>query len=156
MSDNVCPECGAPLSREGCPNCLSPRPRVVVFSPLNVVIVLFLVSVLAAILVPNFVKARARGVLTACKSNCKNIGTALEMYSSDNDGRYPTSLEKVVPGYLKTLPTCPSAGKVTYRNYLSASEPDLYTFCCEGAHHRSSSTPPNYPQFTAVQGLIER
>jgi len=42
--------------------------------------------------------------LTAMKSNLKNIGTALEMYSSDHKGRYPEKLDYLTPDYLKTLP----------------------------------------------------
>ena len=156
MRAKVCPECGAALGAEGCPNCLSPPPKEPYFSVLSLVVVVVLISVMASILVPNFLRARARGQLTACKSNCKNIGTALEMYSTDNQARYPVSLSQLVPKYLKTIPTCPSAGQVTYGNYVSASEPDVYTFCCAGENHRSSSTAPNYPQFNAVQGLIER
>ncbi|CAN0409467.1 unnamed protein product, partial [Phaeothamnion confervicola] len=49
-----------------------------------------------------------------CKSNLKNLATALEFYSTDNAGRYPNSISKIVPGYLKTLPLCPSAGTDSY------------------------------------------
>ncbi|MGV8120333.1 MAG: hypothetical protein AB2L14_11280 [Candidatus Xenobiia bacterium LiM19] len=42
--------------------------------------------------------------LTTIKSNLKNMGTALEMYSADHKGLYPEKLEQLTPGYLKTLP----------------------------------------------------
>jgi hypothetical protein len=51
---------------------------------------------------------------SACKSNLKNIGTALEMYSSDHGGEYPPSLATLSPEYLKRIPECPLAGQDTY------------------------------------------
>lgn len=72
------------------------------------------IAAVAAILVPNFLRARARGPFTACRSNLKNIGKALEMYSTDWDGHYPPELSTLVPTYLKEIPLCPGAGLDTY------------------------------------------
>ncbi len=46
----------------------------------------------------------------------KKIATALEMYTTDNAGRYPTSLSALAKYgmYLRTIPTCPAAGCDTY------------------------------------------
>lgn len=94
--------------------------------------------------------------MTACKSNLKNLGTALEMYSTDNAGRYPSGFALLTPNYLKTIPTCPTVGSVTYR-YVSASEPDAYTIVCGGTNHGGAGIrETNYPQYTSVTGLIER
>ncbi len=72
-------------------------------------------AALAAILViPQFIRPRNSGQLTACKSNLKNFGTALEMYAYDHAGRYPSSATQLTPNYLKTLPKCPTAGRDTY------------------------------------------
>jgi predicted Ser/Thr protein kinase len=110
--------------------------------------------VMAAMVIPNFYRPpHYGGQLTACKSNLKNIGTAMEMYSSDNQGRYPPSIDRITPNYLKTLPTCPSAGKVTYR-YIYTTKPDCYTAWCSGSYH-TPTTGPNYPQYDAIQGLYE-
>lgn len=54
-----------------------------------------------------------------CRTTLKNVGTALEMYSTDASGRYPPRLEALVPNYLKAMPTCPASGKATY-GYASA------------------------------------
>lgn len=58
-------------------------PRSSGFTLIELMIV---IAILAAILVPNFIRARAQGQFTACKSNLKNVGVALEMYSSDHAG----------------------------------------------------------------------
>ena len=115
------------------------------------------VGIGAAILVPNFIRARSQGQVTACKSNLKNIGTGLEMYSTDNGGRYPTRLEQLTPNYLRLIPTCPSAGRDTYtQGFQSAASPDGYTVVCTGNHHRAVNQGDNYPQYTSTQGLISQ
>lgn len=79
------------------------------------------IAVLGAIVVPNFVRSHSRDSIQACKSNLKNIGTALEMYSTDWGGKYPATLEVLSPNYLKIIPECPRAGKDTYSSSYSKS-----------------------------------
>jgi len=125
------------------------------FTLIELMIVIAIIAILAAILVPNFIRARAQGQLTACKSNLKNIGTALEMYSTDNSGHYPTALGQLTPNYLKIIPTCASAGSDTYSaKFTSSSNPDAYTVECSGTNHTAASMNANYPQYTSTQGLI--
>jgi prepilin-type N-terminal cleavage/methylation domain-containing protein len=123
------------------------------FTLIELMIVIAIIAILAAILVPNFLRARAQGQLTACKSNLKNIGTAMEMYSTDNQGRYPSGLSIITPSYLKTIPTCASAGLATY-SYTFTKVPDCYTTWCNGSFH-TPMTSTNFPQYDAIQGLYE-
>lgn len=97
-------------------------------------------SLLATFWLKAWTEQRTRkSNLAQCKSNVRNIGTALEMYSTDNSGRYPLSLDLLVPSYLKSLPTCPTVGHETYRSgYQSVSIPDNYTVSCQSGHHRRS------------------
>jgi prepilin-type N-terminal cleavage/methylation domain-containing protein len=126
------------------------------FTLIELMIVIAIIAILAAILVPNFIRARAQGQVTACKSNLKNCGTAMEMYSTDNSGRFPTALTVLTPNYLKTIPTCPSAGSATYTaGFTSASNPDAYTIYCNGTNHAGVNAALNYPQYTSTQGLIQ-
>lgn len=111
---------------------------------------------------PRGIRGRAQGQLTACKSNCKNIATALEMYASDNKGAYPTSLSRLTQGnYLRVLPSCPVAGSDTYSpSYQMHARPDLFSFCCQGNNHNKaySGFPEphdNFPQYFSEQGLID-
>ena len=99
------------------------------------------------------------GRLTACKSNLKNVATALEMYSSDNAGHYPRRLEDLLPGkYLRQLPTCPAAEKMTFTDYQVSAKPDNYSFSCVGDNHRASyhRSAPNYPSYSAFEGLVDK
>lgn len=104
---------------------------------------------------------RAQGQLTGCKSNCKNLAMALEMYASSAEGRYPRSLYRLTAsGCLKTLPTCPAAGEMTYRNYRMSMTPDAFSFSCCGNHHGRAYTgfgadSTNYPRYHAELGLLD-
>lgn len=135
------------------------------FTLIELMIVIAIIAILAAILVPNFLKARAQGQLTACKSNCKNIATALEMYSSDNGGRYPVSAsfqQQLTSGnYLKLIPTCPAAGQATYiAGFQATQTPDSFSFYCNGNNHAKAytgftSASAGFPQYSAESGLLD-
>lgn len=102
----------------------------------------------------KFKGAKGQGQATACISNMKNIGTALEMYSTDNSGHYPDSLTKLTPDYLRIIPTCPAAGKQTYiDSYQVSQNPDAYTFYCIGDNHSDAGIPENHPRYDSSNGI---
>jgi type II secretory pathway pseudopilin PulG len=121
---------------------------------------LVMAGIVAAIMVPNFMKARAASQYTACKSNCRNIGTALEMYASDFKGQFPPSLDYVTPNYLRSIPTCPSAKKDTYSESYTSTIRDLktgtldsYSFFCQGEYHKIVSNTRDCPRYDSEYGL---
>lgn len=128
------------------------------FTLIELMIVIAIIAILAGILVPNFVRARAQGLATACKSNLKTISTALEMYSHDNAGRFPSAIASLTPNYLKVMPTCPSIGAtaVYVNGYSRNSQPDAYTVFCSGSNHTGVGYAANFPQYTSSRGLQER
>ena len=146
---------------------LSQKRRRGGFTLIELMIVIAIIAILAAILVPNFIRARAQGQLTACKSNLKNIGTAMEMYSTDWSGKYPsasTDMALLTPNYLKTIPECPAAGTNSYvaaygssalgngdNNYV-----DYYIVSCSAGFHAPVAVPGAYPKYNGISGLIER
>lgn len=118
-------------------------------------------GMITAIAAPNFMKARGAGMLTACKSNERNIATALEMYSTDWSGKYPKDTTLLVPNYLKTIPACPAAETDTYSGSYQVKKlgPDAsmegYSFYCKGENHVNEGLAPNKPAYNALEGLIE-
>ncbi|MBT9586707.1 hypothetical protein IV102_25415 [bacterium] len=101
------------------------------------------------------------GELTRCKSNCKNLATALSMYASDNQGEYPTELQELTGnGYLKTLPTCPATHRMTYQDYRVGRKPQRFRFSCCGNNHAPAYTgfeapSDNFPRYDAEEGLSD-
>jgi prepilin-type N-terminal cleavage/methylation domain-containing protein len=69
------------------------------FTILELLVVVAIISVLAAILFPVFALARANARRTACISNLHQIGLALNLYRQDYDG-LPPHLSLITPGYL--------------------------------------------------------
>jgi prepilin-type N-terminal cleavage/methylation domain-containing protein len=127
------------------------------FTLIELMIVIAIIAILAAILIPNFIHARSMAQLTGCKSNLKNIATALEAYSVDNGGHYPSSLGLITPNYIKTLPQCPTAASNTYvGSYAFTINPDSYDFYCAGTYHSPMAVPADYPQWHSTSGLQER
>lgn len=154
---------------------VEPKPREIVVTLKGVAIV----SALPLLLSGGFLFWEAlQGVCTrprssqshlvGCKSNLKNLGTAMEMYSADNNENYPTHREKsfLTPTYLRTIPECPAAGRDTYTfqrgkgaKYNLQAYQDDYFIQCTGRSHRAHphyEVPPNYPQYNGIVGLIER
>jgi len=124
------------------------------------VILISLTAGIIAVILPNFIKCHCGGSLTACKSNCKNLATALEMYASDNAGWYPDQLSDLLPGnYLKVLPTCPEAKAMSYTDYVAFGNKS-FRFSCVGNNHVRAYTgfstcSNNYPQYSGEEGLLD-
>lgn len=122
------------------------------FTLIELMIVIAIIAILAAILVPNFIQARAQSQWTACISNLKNMGTALEMYSTDSSGHYPAAIGTLSPTWIANVPTCPAAS--TAYTYSSTSSPDAFTINCAGLpnHSRISGLASGYPQYSSSNG----
>lgn len=58
------------------------------FTLIELLIVVAIIGILAAIAVPNFINAQTKAKVSKAYSDMKALGTALEMYSLDNN-RYP-------------------------------------------------------------------
>jgi len=63
------------------------------FTLVELLTVIGIIAVLAAIIFPVFARARASARRTQCISNLKQLGQALEMYSSDHDDLYPFAID---------------------------------------------------------------
>lgn len=68
---------------------LSNQSRNRAFTLIELLIVIAIISILAAILFPVFAKARDKARQTACTNNLKQIYLGYRMYGQDYDGGYP-------------------------------------------------------------------
>ena len=144
-------------------SCVSPKRSVSKSLIISLALggLLLLLFIAGALLVPNMISSKAQSQVTACKSNLKNIGTALEMYATDNAGRYPPSLDYLTisgegGAYLRCIPVCPACEKDTYSSsYLHGNNPDCYFVYCSGHNHKAVNLEANAPAFDSATGLQE-
>ncbi len=61
------------------------------FTLIELLVVIAIIAILAAILFPVFARAREAARASSCRSNMKQLGTAIQMYTQDYDEQYPGS-----------------------------------------------------------------
>ena len=121
------------------------------FTLLEMMVVIAVIAILAAILIPNFTHARAQAQTAACIGNIKTLATALELFYTDKQV-YPTAQKTNVDasftaaqmnGYLNQVPEDPAAGPSAYYMLSTQSAADNngeagYTIWCPGTHDPST------------------
>src|SRR5689334_22401120 len=58
------------------------------FTLIELLVVITIIAILASLAVPTFGKIQERGYITKGISNCRQIITAMRIYSGDNGGNY--------------------------------------------------------------------
>ncbi len=95
------------------------------FTLIELLIVVAIIAILAAILIPNFLRARAQSQISASKGNMKNLATALESYFVDS-GQYPDAVTDLAPNYLRAVPVDPCTN-AAYTYTPAGTPPSDYT-----------------------------
>ncbi|MFP3903358.1 MAG: type II secretion system protein [Armatimonadota bacterium] len=98
------------------------------FTIAEVLGVVAIIAILAAILFPVFARAREKARDASCRANLANIAMALRTYALENDGRYPpgdNDLRPLLPVYLDSAHTlaCPSSSNGKPFGALPTDEP---------------------------------
>jgi general secretion pathway protein G len=116
------------------------------FTLIELMVVLVIIGVLAALIVPNVLDRADDARVTAARTDITNLSQALKLYKLDNM-RYPTGEQGLqalmtkpttapVPGnwkpYVEKLPNDPWGGKYQYLNPGIKSEIDIMSFGADG------------------------
>ena len=83
------------------------------FTLVEIMIVVAIIGLLAAIAIPNFVKARTTAQVNACIANLKQLDGAAQQWALENKKSGTDSVSAaLVTDYLKgnRVPTCPAGG----------------------------------------------
>ena len=80
-----------------------------------------IIAVLAALLLPTLASAREKGRRTVCLSNVRQIGIAIQIYSQDSDGRIPYGPK--APPFTNPNNLYPSTGAPTSLLSLQSGAP---------------------------------
>lgn len=93
------------------------------FTLVEIMIVVAIIGLLAAIAIPNFVKARDTAQKNACIANLKQIQGAIQVWAIDNNktGTDTVTVAVLVPDYIKKTPACPKGG--TYATTTVDADP---------------------------------
>ena len=88
------------------------------FTLVEIMIVVAIIGLLAAIAIPNFVKARTASQKNACIANMKQIDGAISTWALEakvsNGSNVDTSALFGSDNYIRVTPECPAGGAYTY------------------------------------------
>ena len=84
------------------------------FTLVEIMIVVLIIGLLAAIAIPNFIKARTTTQKNACIDNLRVIEGAKEQWAmEEKKGASDTPDQAAIEVYMKAYPTCPAGGAYT-------------------------------------------
>ena len=85
------------------------------FTLVEIMIVVAIIGLLAAIAVPSFVNAREKSIAKSCVNNLRIIEAAKDQFALDHTNAAPSALTDLIGtnAYIKNTPVCQAAGTYT-------------------------------------------
>ncbi len=98
------------------------------FTLVEIMIVVAIIGLLAAIAIPSFMKSRATSRQNSCINNLRIIDAAKEQYAMDENADNSAPSEAAITPYMKSLPICPNGG-TTFGNSYSINAMNVNPTC---------------------------
>ena len=88
------------------------------FTLVEIMIVVAIIGLLAAIAIPNFIKARTTSQMNACINNLRQIDGAIQQWALEQKKDAAATVAFTdISGYLKNAVICPSGGTTFANSY---------------------------------------
>jgi prepilin-type N-terminal cleavage/methylation domain-containing protein len=88
------------------------------FTLVEIMIVVAIIGLLAAIAIPNFVRARTQSQKNACINNLRQIDGSVQQWALENKQASTAAVSfGAISGYLKNSVICPSGGTTFANSY---------------------------------------
>ena len=88
------------------------------FTLVEIMIVVAIIGLLAAIAIPNFVRARTQSQKNACINNLRQIDSAVQTWALENKQAASAAVSfGNISGYLKSAVVCPAGGTTFSDSY---------------------------------------
>lgn len=117
------------------------------FTLIELLVVIGIIAILAALLLPVIAKSKESGKSTACLSNLRQVGIALQLYAQDHENKLPVMYDAL----LSTNSPSPS-NSLTMDNVLSNYLGNVRVLLCPSDKQWFTATGSSYAWNTLVNG----
>jgi type IV pilus assembly protein PilA len=102
------------------------------FTLVELLVVILIIGVLAAIAIPSFISQKSKGTDSSGKELAHAAQTAAETYATDHAGNYQSMTIAGLQAVEKALPSCPNTSNACLKTVtVSASPYEEYTVTAE-------------------------